>query len=569
MKTQFLVVLCIFFSLSLMAGTTGNVRTTAVSHDGFTIRWDEVIGADGYQIEVKKGVYGNVFETDFEGLETMPDGWTSSGNAGIHNYQAGALSGSYIAFLSKKGAYLQSPKYLNPIEFSFWAKVANIGASSSVKYGIIDSSDEWIDSCTMAAIPQNQGELNQAYNKFTYSPNRLGEYRLKLLAHEWSHTVFFDDFSVEAISPDSSIAFSASSTTAHGIRIPSALPQTPYIYRVKPNIADGEFSDWQVVNTPEKDASSNSGSAIAGDPASINLAVNNAVHKLDISPSSGVDADYHASVTQALASYSYRIQCDDSSALNAVYTILHPGLTAGEVMINAGELISYSCEIGLSTLHVGGIDARGELIIALNSMETLPVMLSSFSASIFNAKACRIDWTSQSESNILGYRILRGHDDQLAEAMSISTLIAGQNSSNTQHYSYRDLHAEFPAYYWLVVVNMDGSEDVHGPARVDLPIITNPVEPDYLNEFVVFPNPMGHDATLQISTKANQEAELRLYNLKGQLLRKDALGTLSKGKHCLPFICQDKDGVNLSSGVYLLELRYADSLLRCKIVVKE
>jgi len=571
MKAHIFTVLCLLFSVNLMAITVENIRSTAVSHDGFTIRWDAVVGAEGYDVEVKTGVYGIVFETDFEGLTGMPDGWISSENAGIHNYQAGAHSGSYIAFLSKKGAYLQSPKYLNPIEFSFWVKVPNEGASSSIKYGIIDDSDEWIDSCTITAIPQNQGELNQTYKQFIYRPNRLGEYRFKLLAHEISHTVFLDDFSIEAISPDSSTPFLDTSTTANAIRISSEVqPETAYIYRVKPNLADGEYSAWHVANTPAEDISSNSGSAIAGTPASINLSVGDSIHKLNIAPSSVDDADYQASATQALSSYDYSIQCEDNTALNAVYTISHPGFTANEVYTNTGVLDYFSFEPGVSTFEISGIAAKGELTITLNLEEdTLPVTLSYFNAFIINPTTCRIDWTSQSESNLLGYRILRGTSDQLSEAMTVSSLIEAQNSSSTQHYSYLDPNPEYSPYYWLVAVNMDTSEDIYGPRRVDIPSNATSIDLDYRNQLLVFPNPMTHAATLQISTDQKQDAVLSLYNMKGQLLRQEALCTLTKGMHRLPFNCQDKDGRDLPSGIYLLELRYPDSVLRRKIVITE
>ncbi len=233
-------------------------------------------------------------------------------------------------------------------------------------------------------------------------------------------------------------------------------------------------------------------------------------------------------------------------------------------------LDSFSFEPGVSTFEISGIAAKGELTITLNLEEdTLPVTLSYFNAFIINPTTCRIDWTSQSESNLLGYRILRGTSDQLSEAMTVSSLIEAQNSSSTQHYSYLDPNPEYSPYYWLVAVNMDTSEDIYGPRRVDMPSNATSIDLDYRNQLLVFPNPMTHAATLQISTDQKQDAVLSLYNMKGQLLRQEALGTLTKGMHRLPFNCQDKDGRDLPSGIYLLELRYPDSVLRRKIVITE
>ena len=577
MKARILAVLCILFSVNLMAITAENIRSTAVSHDGFTIRWEAVDEANGYEVDVKKGVYATVFETDFipdsKDILSMPEGWESSENAGVYYSSSVGYLDSYCAFVSRQDAFILSPEYLNPAEFSFMAKAGNTSDEVTVDIEILNDCEDVIDTYTISSISENANQLTNAYKPYIYTPNSLSKNRIRIYyrVRDTASLVLLDDFSIEAISPDSSTLFKNTSATACAIRISSEVqPETAYIYRIKPNIADGEFSAWHVANTPAEDISSNSGSAIAGTPASINLSVGDSIHKLSIAPSSVDDADYLTSMTQELSSYSYSIQCEANAALNAEYTISHPGFTANEVYTNTGVLGYRSFEPGITTFEISGIAAKGELTITLNLEEdTLPVTLSYFNAFIMNPTTCRIDWTSQSESNLLGYRILRGTCDQVSEAMSVSSLIDAQNSSSTQHYSYRDPNPECPAYYWLVAVDMDTSEDIYGPVRVEMLSDTNPVEPDYHNDIVVFPNPMSHDATLQISTDHKQDAELRLYNLKGQLLRQEVLGTLTKGMHRLPFICQDQDGCQLPSGVYLLELRSSSSILRNKIVIAE
>ncbi len=549
-----------------------NVRATAIGHDAFTLRWDAVDEAESYAVELLKATQDYSVDEGFEGLSNFPAGWANY-DSSIKNYPMLAHNeSSYLCAISQNEGYVRLPELSEPCLLRFWSRCSSNTSSFTLRIQESVDNENWTDLVVLKAISGGIGEITPEYKEFNIPINVVGGSSkfVRFYKSAGLQAAFLDDVKLQLTN-----AIPCSQMPEYpAIRITNMEQSSEYLYRVRAIAEDqeGTFSDWKFASTNAMEDNSSTGSAINGVPAEIVLTTPGAfsVQRINIAPSSVDDADYLASVTQSLSSYTYSIQCEDNTALNAEYTISHPGFTANEVYTNTGSLDSFSFEPGVSTLRVSGIAAKGELTITLNLEEdTLPVTLSYFNVFIVNPTTCRIDWTSQSESGTLGYRILRGKSDQLSEAMTVSSLIEAQNSSSTQHYSYLDPNPEYSPYYWLVAVNMDTSEDIYGPRRVDIPSNATSIDLDYRDELVVFPNPMSHEATLQITTQHEQYADLRVYNMRGQLVREDALGTLGKGKHCLPFDCRDRDGKALPSGVYLLELRYPQGLLQSKFVITE
>ncbi|MCB5224435.1 MAG: hypothetical protein RBS31_00775 [Candidatus Syntrophosphaera sp.] len=97
----------------------------------------------------------------------------------------------------------------------------------------------------------------------------------------------------------------------------------------------------------------------------------------------------------------------------------------------------------------------------------VPVVLSSFTATVLSQASVRLDWTTQSETGVLGFYVLRSQDN-LASAELVSPLIHATNSSQTQNYSHTDtnLTQDGIYHYWLQIVDLDGSQAWHGPVSV-------------------------------------------------------------------------------------------------------
>jgi len=84
-----------------------------------------------------------------------------------------------------------------------------------------------------------------------------------------------------------------------------------------------------------------------------------------------------------------------------------------------------------------GSKAVYELQIVLNdeSGQTLPVVLTSFTATLMVQGKVRLDWVTQSETNLSGFRVLRNTVAEVSTAIAVSSLIAAANTSSTVVYS--------------------------------------------------------------------------------------------------------------------------------------
>lgn len=574
MKNLCILLSVLFCMVGLSAEVPQNVRATAISYDGFTLRWDPVGGAEEYQVEVKEAVYDVVFKTDFEGLTSFPEGWLTSDYAGVREYDLGAYSGTNLAYLSALNASITTPFYLNPRMFKFWARTSGDSADVSITIRSSDDLENWFNLWVISTTSSDQGQLVNGYqdDPFVYEPDNKGRYSLQLIFSKrgTSTTVFFDDFSITAIQPDSSSSFYSVGCSNTGLRISGTQPEAEYIYRVKPMTNGGEFSEWSVVETTSYNPSQNTGSAIAGAAAVIPVSIGDTTHSVTIDPADDdIDADYSVSLSQEASIYKYNISCEDNSALNGVYIISHPGFQASSVNVTGAGVYSYDTSVvEQTTLWVSSISAKGNLEIDLGLEEsTLPVTLSNFSVVAIARDVCRIDWITQSESNLIGFYILRGSVADVAEAQLISALIPARNSSTIQQYSYLDHAPFYPAYYWLMTMEISGQEIINGPVYAEYEGGQTETSTEYQDQVRIFPNPFSYEATLQISVAQNQEVAYKLYNIKGEYIRKEEIGVLAKGIHPITFNAINGEGKPLGTGQYILEMQFGKETCLQKLMI--
>ena len=201
----------------------------------------------------------------------------------------------------------------------------------------------------------------------------------------------------------------------------------------------------------------------------------------------------------------------------------------------------------------------------------LPVELTSFFATISNQNKVNLNWVSQTETDLIGYYVLRGTDKELRNAYVISPLINATNTSQPKAYMYTDneLNMSGTYYYWLQYNNMDGTIGFNGPIEVkyevnsgssgDIPLVTS------LDN--VYPNPFNPIAYIPYTLETKSEVKINIYNTRGQIVKTFDLGSQEKGHHRITWDGRDNDGNLSSNGIYYIVMKAGKESFQRKAVL--
>ncbi len=213
-----------------------------------------------------------------------------------------------------------------------------------------------------------------------------------------------------------------------------------------------------------------------------------------------------------------------------------------------------------------GIIGFGESNIFTIIVPTLPVELSSFNAVTTAQNYVSVNWTSQTETGLVGYRIYRAQAAELAGAQLLTPVcIPATNTSQPHSYCHVDQEVELGGtyYYWLESADYCGS-NFYGPARVTVDQESTPPLPEITQMRPPYPNPFKNKANIEIEVKADETAVMGIYNLAGQLVRTESF---NPGYHKLAWDGRDGSGRPCVSGIYLLRLTSPSRICSSKLVL--
>ncbi len=190
--------------------------------------------------------------------------------------------------------------------------------------------------------------------------------------------------------------------------------------------------------------------------------------------------------------------------------------------------------------------------------DTVPVELSSFTCQVTASNFVDLQWITQSESDMMGYNVLRNVEDDLTGALlQNGNMIPAQNQTDEHIYTFTDVEVEMDCmyWYWLESIENTGQSNMHGPVSVTL---TPSQEPDGEDVDVaqitrlnpVYPNPFNPSANVSYYLSESSDVEISIYNVRGQKVRSFAKRLQSEGNHKFSWNGQDENGEIVGSGVY-------------------
>ena len=360
---------------------------------------------------------------------------------------------------------------------------------------------------------------------------------------------------------------------------------TAYYYRVKAVASDPDlnsnYSTTKEVTTENVAAGEGSTEINSSDETTINVGTYETVHGT-ITPTVKVDPTAFSPSENNLITVSmsygttpeglqYNLAFDNASIGIGTFILSYSGLNYNPTdvgyRLNGGVLHSVGGDgintsdktvtFEMSSLSKGS-KAVYELQIVLNdeSGQTLPVVLTSFTATLMVQGKVRLDWVTQSETNLSGFRVLRNTVAEVSTAIAVSSLIAAANTSSTVVYSFID--SEVPGngiyYYWLQIEDLDGGISYSAALTVQ---VTNGENPDIVIPKITalldpFPNPFNPSVTIPFDLAVDGRVTLKIYNLKGQLIRDLLDENRPAASHRVLWDGKDNKMHNVSTGTYII-----------------
>ena len=221
---------------------------------------------------------------------------------------------------------------------------------------------------------------------------------------------------------------------------------------------------------------------------------------------------------------------------------------------------------------VANIQSDQEIFFTGTPDEVTPVELSSFTATISAQNNVALTWVTETETGMRGYYVHRAEINNLANAQTVSPLIASSNSSqqHTYHYEDAELQDSGPYYYWLEASDLDGSTSFHGPVSVLFNAAgenSTPEIPLLTQLHSVYPNPFNPMAFIPFSLAKDSAVNIKIYNSRGQMVKHFELGAKAAGMHRISWDGTDYNGKILSNGVYNIVMNAGKDSYQTKAVL--
>ena len=195
-------------------------------------------------------------------------------------------------------------------------------------------------------------------------------------------------------------------------------------------------------------------------------------------------------------------------------------------------------------------DNSGSSYVFCNDDPLLPICLSSFTTIQTAENFALLNWTTQSESNLLGFNIFRNKIESIENSIILNpTILSPTNSSSIQHYSYTDEDIEFEQiyFYWLESVGYDGNTDLFGPVSLTIENPEMVILPKATILKSAYPNPFNPITTIAYDIKEGETGTLTILNIKGQKIVSECF---------VAGIYEFKwNAVNNASGIYFYKLQ--------------
>jgi hypothetical protein len=197
--------------------------------------------------------------------------------------------------------------------------------------------------------------------------------------------------------------------------------------------------------------------------------------------------------------------------------------------------------------------------------QTVPIQLSSFTASFTDGARVRLEWTTASETNNYGFYVQKSKENVNGYQTIENSFVSGHGTTIEPHtYLFTDVTAiQGTWWYRLKQIDLDGTIQYSEPVTTN--VVTSVSTKETPSAFVLlqnYPNPFNPSTRIAYELAGNVHVKLTVMNTLGQEVATLVNGNQEAGYYAVQF-----DASRLSSGVYLYRIQARDFVETRKLIV--
>ncbi|MBN2411639.1 T9SS type A sorting domain-containing protein [candidate division KSB1 bacterium] len=219
----------------------------------------------------------------------------------------------------------------------------------------------------------------------------------------------------------------------------------------------------------------------------------------------------------------------------------------------------------------GDITTTGASALTVNSEQSLPVSLASFTA-VFKNKSIFISWATESETDHLGFIVERKIKNpktendtawqKIADYKSWPSLKGQGNSTSRREYAVEDafISARTTYVYRLGSVDINGKIDYSGQVEVQ----AGEMIPQNFALHPAYPNPFNPVTTIRYDLAEEGDVNLTVTDISGKTVRTLVSKKVAAGSYSVQWDGMNGEGLRVASGVYFYTLKAGNDYVQTR-----
>lgn len=203
-----------------------------------------------------------------------------------------------------------------------------------------------------------------------------------------------------------------------------------------------------------------------------------------------------------------------------------------------------------------------DAVLYLYDDAMLPVELVAFIGRSIGRNSIKLDWSTATEVNNVGFQIERRIDGTPSFEPIPLGFIEGSGSTNIPHsYTFIDHNLSLGNYsYRLKQIDQDGTSKYSKIVNVNL-------QPTMVLLKQNYPNPFNSSTMISFDLPTQSNISLIMYNTLGQKIKTLKTGRFTEGVYAEHWNGDNDEGKSVGSGTYLCRLTVDDAVIVQKIIM--